>query len=300
MTATENPKGEAFRSQLETLLKDYEGKHPADLFRTVGDDFWFWINTEGRETSPALRDMLPGLPEPEVQRRWTGKTGTETLAEGFDIYRTVRDLHANRFGSLRDNGPVLDFGCGFGRVIRYFLKDLDPGQLLGTDYNESLIDYCVATDPWCKFTRNDAGPPLPFADNEVGYIYAYSVFSHFSESLHNRWLDEFKRVLRPGGALALTIRPRSFIVNCGRLRTGESKTVSPINKKMFLDTDAELARYDAGQFCFSPYDPADPDAWWGEACIPRKYVEKQWGKRFKVVDFIEAGDLKQHLVLLRA
>jgi ubiquinone/menaquinone biosynthesis C-methylase UbiE len=290
---------DAFPRQLETLLAGREDDHPADIFRDVDDDFWFWANTAGRDASPVLAEMLPGLPDPKVQTRWTGKAGFDTLKEGFAIYRTMRDLHNGHFGNLRQHGPVLDFGCGFGRVIRYFMKDVPAGELIGTDVNDELINFCVASNPWCRFTLNDASPSLAIADNEVGYLYAYSVFSHFSEPMHEAWLAEFKRVLRPGGVLALTVRPRSFIEHCGRLRSGAATGVSPINKKMFLDTEAELARYDKGEFCFSPYDPDDDGAWWGEACISRSYVEAHWSKQFTVIDFVKAGELKQHLVLLQ-
>jgi SAM-dependent methyltransferase len=300
MDARRDKARDSFHRQLKTLLEGREQTHPADVFRDVTDDFWFWVNTEGRETSPAVRDMLPGLPDPEMQRRFTGKVGSATLAEGFAIYRTMRDLHARHFGGLREHGPILDFGCGFGRVIRYFLKDVAPGQLIGTDYNETLVEYCIASNPWCHFTRNEADPPLPIADHELGYVYAYSVFSHFSEPMHQRWLEEFKRVLRPGGLLAMTVRPRSFIEHCRRLRTGEATGVSPINVHMFPDADSALARYDDGKFCFSPYDPSDEGAWWGEACIPREYIEQYWSKMFDIVEFVSAAELKQHVVLLRA
>lgn len=300
MAPAEDGPGNSFHHRLEILLETPGQEHPADLFRDVSDDFWFWLNTEGRETSATLRDMLPGLPHPAVQRRWTGKDGSATLAEGFEIYRTMRDLHASHFGPIRQNIVLLDFGCGFGRVIRYFLKDVAKDHLIGTDNNQSLIDFSRQSNRWCRFITNSANPPLPIGDNELDYVYAYSVFSHFSEPMHQRWLEEFKRVVRPGGAVALTIRPRSFIEHCRRLRRGEATGVSPISRHMFLDADSALARYDTGEFCFSPYNPDDKDASWGEASISRAYVEKQWSRLFELVEFVNAGGLKQHTVLLRA
>ena len=44
---------------------------------------------------------------------------------------------------MREHGPLLDFGCGWGRVIRYFLKDVDPGHLMGTDHNAENIDVVI-------------------------------------------------------------------------------------------------------------------------------------------------------------
>lgn len=287
-----------YRNELERLLHDRDEAHPAEMFRGVDDGFWLWMHTEGRESSPALAALLPGMPTPGVQQKWTGKTGHATMEEGFDIYRTMRDLHVQHVGALRGNGPVLDFGCGWGRVIRFFVKDVDEGELLGTDYNQALIDYCVGSDPWCTFSRNEARPPLPFADGQLGYVYAYSVFSHFSEEMHLSWLSEFRRVLRPGGALALTVRPRRFIEHCQRVRAGEATSEAAATVRMFPDADAALAAYDRGEFCHTPYYATGADSWWGEACIPREYIQREWGRLFEVVEFVDG--LRQHVVFLRA
>lgn len=287
---------ETFVRELEALLARGPDTHPSDLFRGVSDELWLWVNTEGRDGAPALRELLPGLPDEAQQRLWTGKSGRDTQAEGFTIYRTIRDLYARHIGDLRDAGPVLDFGCGWGRVIRYFLRDVEPGHLLGTDHDMPNVEFCRRSNPWCSFTRNDAEPPLPFDDGSVGYVYAYSVFSHFSEPMHLAWLTELRRILRPGGALAVTVRPRTFIEHSRRLR---EQGATSITARMFPDTEAALDRYDRGGFCFSPYRTADEGAWWGEACIPRPYVEEQWSRLFDVVEF-DTTSLKQHLVLLRA
>ena len=265
---------------------------PASIFKDLDDDFWLWMHTTGRSLSPALYDLLPELPDPDLQRHWVGKSGTEALTEGFEIYRTFRDVHQKHFGPVRDNGPILDFGCGFGRVLRFFAKDVNEGDLLGSDADEELVEICQRNDRWSRVTRNDEWPPTGFEDGQVGFIYAYSVFSHFSEELHRAWLEEFKRILRPGGALALTIRRRRFIVYCG---SQQGDPDAPITSRMFPDTAAELARYDRGEFCFTPYVE---NGRWGEACIPRAYVESRWSDLFDVVEF--AGtNLRQDVVLLR-
>lgn len=305
-----------FQARLDILLAQVRpGEHPALTFRGVTDDaFWLWINTDGRDANVALAEKLPGLPGEEMQRRWTGKTAAATEAEGFRIYRVMRDLHVRHRGDLRECGLVLDFGCGWGRVIRYFLKDVDPGQLIGTDHDDANIAFCVVSNPWCVFIRNEAAPPLPLADHSVGYVYAYSVFSHFSEPMRQLWLNEFKRILRPGGALALTVRPRRFIEKCAAVRRGEATATAPISVRMFPDAQASLDAYDERGFAFSPYRAGDEDAWWGEACISRAYIEREWAKQFVVVAFDAADErsflrrrlgrngvaLKQHVVLLGA
>lgn len=279
---------ESFEGELTTLLAQPGERSPSEVFGGVPDDLWLWINTEGYRRSSALRDLLPGLPEEEVQRHWTFFTGDEGLTEGFGVYCLVRALYERHLGHIGDARGVLDFGCGYGRVIRFFLRDIDHRRLTGTDYNGSLIDFCRQSNRWCNFAQNDAEPPLSFEDDQFECVFAFSVFSHFSEAMHLRWLEELKRILRPGGALAISFRPRDWIEHLRKLRESGTVDESKALPRMLVDTDRELARYDAGEFCFSPYGE---DPWWGEAVIPRAYIEREWGCLFEVVEFVEGSPL---------
>ena len=295
------PSSAEFAQDLPVLLAGTDEQAPLEIFGDVSDEFWLWINTEGYRRSPALRALLPGLPQENIQRRFTNKSGDEALVEGFEIYRLVRDLYERHVGPLADAQGVLDFGSGWGRVIRFFLKDLDGDRLTGAEYDGELVDFCRASNRWSTFVRSEAEPPLAFGEAQFSCIYAYSVFSHFSEAMHMSWMRELRRVLRPGGALIVSIRPRSFIEYCGMIRDRNLEVESPVLLGMFPETESELARYDAGEYCYSPYDPARADAWWGEACISPAYIEREWSRLFDVKELVEASErIKQHVVLLRA
>jgi SAM-dependent methyltransferase len=283
---------ERFQGELATLLNERGESTPSELFGDASDDFWLWINTEGYRRSSEVRDLLPGLPDEEVQRKWTYRTGDETLADGYGIYLLARALYHRHTGDIGDAQGVLDFGCGYGRVIRFFLRDIDHRRLIGTDYNGALIEFCRQSNRWCTFVQNNAKPPLPFLDNQFDYVFAYSVFSHFSEAMHVRWLEEFKRIVRAGGAVAISVRHRNFIDDLRVMRESGTAGESPILSKMLVDTDRELARYDNGEFCFSPYATVDP--WWGEAVIPRAYIEREWSRYFEVAEFVEGRPLNLH------
>lgn len=120
-------------------------------------------------------------------------------------------------------------------------------------------------------------------------VFAYSVFSHLSEETHEKWLEEFRRILKPGGLLIVTTWGRDMITRCRDLRN--AKDLPPFQTHLpglFPDTEKSLASYDNGNFCFDTsmdmYGPSSK--WLGEACIPKGYVLNRWTKYFKVEDYI--------------
>jgi len=73
------------------------------------------------------------MPDEDVQLTFTGNIGDAVLLEGFSAYRVFKELYEVYVGPLATCENVLDFGCGWGRIIRFFLKDLDSIHLWGAD-----------------------------------------------------------------------------------------------------------------------------------------------------------------------
>ena len=195
---------------------------------------------------------------------------------------------------------MLDYGCGWGRITRFFLKDVAGENLWGIDCNEGLIDFCRESNRWSRFEVNDPLPPTELAAAHFDLAFSYSVFTHLREDVHLAWLDELRRVVKPGGLLILTVRPRHFISYCAAL-TAES-TPQPGLVGLFPDPEQALDDYDHGRFVYAPYPISGYGEWWGEACISRAYVEREWPSRaFELLDFVEdPSRFKQNLVVLRA
>jgi SAM-dependent methyltransferase len=104
---------------------------------------------------------------------------------------------------------VLDFGCGCGRVTRWF-ESFDGG-VAGSDVSRPAIDWCRDNLPFARFEVNGLAPPLAFDDGSFDLVYALSVFTHLTEELQLAWRDEVRRVLRPGGLFLLTTHGRSYV-----------------------------------------------------------------------------------------
>lgn len=255
---------------------------PFEAFGAVDDDVWLWLHTEGYRSRPSVRSLLPKLPGHEEQYRTTGRRGDTTLEPALRTYLVVREA-AVRYGTgITDTTDLLDFGCGWGRVTRFFIKDILPGHLWGAEYRDDLVEFCREANLRASVVASPELPPLPFDDARFDIALAFSVFTHFAEEHHRRWLAEIHRVLRPGGLLVATVRHRSFIAHCARLRRGEVApgTYQPVLAGMFPDVGT-LDAFDRGEYCFTPYPGR---AWWGEACIPEPYIHRTWAEEFDVLE----------------
>ena len=142
----------------------------------------------------ALRVLvMRGLARPE--RFWsTGREASQVILE------TLR-----RGGVDPDGlGTVLDFGCGCGRIARHFRER--PWDLHGCDLNPRAAAWCDANLPFLTAAVNGMEPPAPYASGTFDLVYAYSVLTHLTEPVGRAWIDEWRRIVKPGGlVLATTI-----------------------------------------------------------------------------------------------
>ena len=155
----------------------------------------------GRHTRSAA-DGLP-VPPADLIVRVAGTADVDWFLEGGRLgYETVR-AHAPG-----EHESVLDFGCGCGRVTRYWLGS--GARVAGSDLNEEAVEWCRRNLPFARFEENGLAPPLAFDDGAFDLVYGLSVFTHLPEELQVAWLHELSRVLRPGGRLLLTTHGRRY------------------------------------------------------------------------------------------
>jgi SAM-dependent methyltransferase len=126
--------------------------------------------------------------------------------EAWTVLTTVEQYGAP-LGAIKS---ILEFGCGSGRVIRHF-RCVEGLRLVGTDANSRPIEWDRNNLPGIEFSHNALEPPLAYSDGSFDLIYALSVFTHIPLGWQRAWLDELRRVLRPGGYLLCTVHGDSFI-----------------------------------------------------------------------------------------
>jgi SAM-dependent methyltransferase len=122
-------------------------------------------------------------------------------------YRTVLDY----LRELTDHGfaperfeSILEFGVGLGRLIRHFVPFRCHKH--GCDVTPEVLDFTrQALGQQVTLAPNDLLPPLPYAEGSFDFLYANSVFTHIQMAATPLWIDELRRVLRPGGVGIVTV-----------------------------------------------------------------------------------------------
>lgn len=170
----------------------------------IGPAFRLYERLVALHPSPPAEVEGPPLPPRRLMVRVTGTADAEWFVRsGRAAYEAIA-AHV----ALESVGSVLDFGCGCGRVIRYW-NDFG-GAVSGSDVNAEALDWCRANLPFASFMRNRLAPPADFGDASFDLVYALSVFTHLTADLQVAWRDELRRLLRPGGRLLLSTHGRSY------------------------------------------------------------------------------------------
>jgi 2-polyprenyl-3-methyl-5-hydroxy-6-metoxy-1,4-benzoquinol methylase len=161
---------------------------------------------------PRLRALLPTMPDPSVQASWTGNHGPVLLAQSIAFVRTALSyVPAWRVREL--NLTALDYGCGWGRLLRLMGKFYPLEQLEGVDPWDRSIQLCRESNLRNPLAVSEYLPTtLPTVSAQFDLIYAFSVFTHLSPYARTVCLDALRSHLRPSGLLIATIRPVEYWV----------------------------------------------------------------------------------------
>jgi SAM-dependent methyltransferase len=225
------------------------------------------------------------LPNAEHRKRVDGHGDIAGFNLGGYSNALKLDAVARRFGGapLAALGPVLDWGCGCGRVARFVARA--GADLTGIDIDAENARWC-AEHIRGKFIGVATEPPTPFADNTFAAIYGLSVFTHLDRPHETLWLEELHRIAKPGALLMLSVH--------GGLIAAYSGMLEHVFSPEFTDGFVDLGR-----------NP-DIDAVTGGSTYYRNvfhrpdYIAAVWSRYFEIVS-IENGiiDNMQDLVVAR-
>ncbi len=261
-----------------------------------------WVHSVGAAREPALRALIPALPPDELRMivaaredeifLWTGFVDLTTILDQFAVHQRLPES---------DGWDVLDFGCGCGRLTRFFEAAPLGWRAHGAEVNAAHVEWCRRALRSVDSRHNGPAPPLSFDAGSMDLAFSVSVFSHLSGVAATAWLADLARILRPGGILVATTHGENVL--------NTIQTSAP-HQEMFRMTPEEARlvseRLRSEGMVYLPYDAdvldmANAGDDYGNAFVSREFVGSDWpGTDFELCAFLPAG-LRgwQDMVVLR-
>ena len=132
---------------------------------------------------------------------------------GLAVADSLRQLLLWRFGSFDRIGRVLDFASGYGRVVRFLLRDLPPERIWVADLYEEAVAF--QRQRFGVHGLASAVRPEDFSggagEERFDAILVTSLFTHLPEERFVGWLRRLLERLAPGGMLLFSVHDEAVL-----------------------------------------------------------------------------------------
>lgn len=112
----------------------------------------------------------------------------------------------DQLGLACGRGTALDFGCGVGRLAQALARRFD--HVIGVDISPSMIATANQLNRYpgiASYICNQQPDLRVLPSHSCDFIYSNIVLQHIEPELSVRYLEEFFRLLKPGGVLVFQL-----------------------------------------------------------------------------------------------
>ena len=271
-------------------------------------EFWYWLMWHGQMEYPQVATLVDATPPQELRDRVAGGgvSAQEFYRGGLvDWRRLEQSLRVGGYDFSR-RGSVLDLGCGCGRTLRFFGVYDTTTAFHGADIDEEALAWCRRHIDFAVFTHLTRDLPTPFGAATFDAVMSYSLFTHLSEDQQLKWIAELGRIMRPGAVLVVSTHGRTAL----RLILDGYRDNLLLPKEQLMAMTGSLQAHGVG---FVPYaqPPIVPESgdspifdpfglpMYGTAFNLESYVRANWTQPFEIVQYLDAPDDWQDIVILR-
>lgn len=198
----------------------------AKAFGSLTQDEWTQTLIDSIDTRTIDGVSFPTFPPAETQNRIHGHDNATSIIEAAAFYdfacrHNIAGPNAKWFGT----GYVLDYGAGWGRIVRPFMRDFPLKHIIGYEPGGEFVTVARAHNPYVTFLSGGYMPDGILPPDRFDLAIGWSVYSHLSEVATIAWLKETARILRVGGAAMYTTWGMRFLerlkVEEEQMRAGE-------------------------------------------------------------------------------
>lgn len=281
------PKEETL-ARLERIAREGNTQHVYEALRQLSLRETGELLLDVPASCAALRGMLPAMPSAEVQINWTGTSGAPLLDQSLAFVGAVSTAFESHTGRSLSGARILDYGCGWGRLIRLMYKFSPPERIYGCDAWETSLALCRGSGIRAHLATCEEVPTsVPFPGVSFDLIYAFSVFTHLSERTSKAVVATLRRCIEPDGLLVVTIRPPEYW-----------DVHSP--QQNAVDVPRMKKEHAARGFAFTPHirAPVDGEVTFGDTSMSLDYIGRNWKDWSVLGSRVDRADPLQTLVFL--
>jgi len=218
-----------------------------------------------------LESDLPLPPPKHLQVRVVGQYSSNFIESGYkSVYPTLVKVLEPVGKNLGSFQSILDYGCGCGRATRALARLLPDSKLYGTDIDPEAIEWLNKNyRQFAEFSVAPLIPPTVYPDNMFDLIFGISVLTHLPEAMQFDWLEELRRITKPGGYVILSIHGEKHFKKMG----------DEVNQVM-----SEKGFYYHMQDSYNYGKSVNLPDFYQNAYHSKKYIRREWGKYFDVLD----------------
>lgn len=173
----------------------------------------YWAARKARATFGRLRPprRLPGVPGPVHVNDFmlsdpSAAGATRYRTEALNVIAQIQAALDASGRSFDESGRWLDFGCGYGRVVRFLLERVDAERVYAADVLAEGVRFCES-----HFGVRGIVLPARLAGLQLerfDFLYAISVVTHLPEPDSTEFFRIMGEALEPGGIALFTTHGR--------------------------------------------------------------------------------------------
>lgn len=109
-----------------------------------------------------------------------------------------------------ESARVLDFACGFGRLLRFLSLSLPNGNIWASEIQADALEF-VGSEFGVQTLQSHADPADFRPGQQFDFIWVASLFSHLPDRLFRAWLRRLYEVLAPDGVLCFSVHDEQLL-----------------------------------------------------------------------------------------
>lgn len=133
-----------------------------------------------------------------------------SLQQFYAAYQIIKNFFDPSDPSLK----ILDFACGYGRLLRLLTTQIPARQIWASEIQTDATAY-VAEQFGVRGIQSFANPtdflPVDESTDRFDFIWVASLFSHLPEPLFHGWMQKLISLLTPRGVLCFSIRDQALL-----------------------------------------------------------------------------------------